>query len=95
MMAAFTDEQNKILEAMFDHMWARMASLHDDLNEDSVRIAALGVLLVKQGLLTPAQWDAAMKNLDMDAKESRELYKPGPTEQETTRHILRGGTWEG
>lgn len=94
-MAAFTDEQMKILEGMFDHMWTRMASLHDDLNEDSTRIVALGTLLVKQNLLTPAQLDAAMKNLDMEAKERRELYKPESTAQAVTRHILRGGTWEG
>jgi aspartate aminotransferase-like enzyme len=94
-MAAFTEEQMKILEAMFDHMWTRMASLHDYLNEDATRIGALGQLLVKQKLFTPAQLDAAMKNVDMDVKESRALYKPQPTEQETTRRILRGGTWEG
>jgi aspartate aminotransferase-like enzyme len=94
-MAAFTEEQMKILEAMFDHMWTRMASQHDYLSEDSTRIGALGQLLVKQKLFTPAQLDAAMKNVDMDVKESRALYKPQSTEQEITRRILRGGTWEG
>jgi hypothetical protein len=94
-MAAFTEEQIKILEGVFDHMWARMESLHDDINEDSVRLAALIDGLHKKGVLTHERVMAIVNILDMEAREQREPVKPGRlTENEITRKILRGETWE-
>jgi hypothetical protein len=95
-MSAFTAEQKKILQAAFDHIWSRMAALHDDLNEDSSHIVGLGFLLTKKGLITSEQWDAALNELGAAASVEMALHsEPPPTEEEVTGQILAGDTEAG
>ena len=90
-MTGFTDEQIAILQAAFDHVWARMASLHDDLNEDSLRVAALLNTLEVKKVITAEQFGRIMKILDMEASERREPEKSGDqTENTITGRILQG-----
>ncbi len=90
-MTAFTEEQQKILGAMFDHLWARMASLHDDVNEDSVRLGALIDVLHTKGTITREQVHKIMHVLSMEASEKRHPAKPTDrTEPQITRQILHG-----
>jgi hypothetical protein len=91
---AFTEEQSRLLGAAFDHVWARMSALHDTLNDDSERIAALGLILAEQGLITAEQWEGAIAQLAVQAGlETRQLQSQRAddlTEEEITRQILDG-----
>ena len=90
-MAAFTEEQTKTLEAMFAHMWARMSSLHDDINEDSARLGALLVALYQKGTITQDQVTAIVKILSMEASENREpVTDMDVIENDITRKLLHG-----
>lgn len=90
-MAAFTEEQITILEAAFNHLWTRMASLHDDVNEDSVRLGALIDVLHTKGTITREQVIKIMHVLSMEASEGRSPAKPTDrTEQQITGQILHG-----
>jgi len=40
-MSAFTEEQQAVLREVLHHVWRRMGTLHDDLNEDSLRLASV------------------------------------------------------
>jgi hypothetical protein len=93
----FTPEQLEILDAAFDHLWARFARLHDDLNDDTVKVAALLTLLVDKHVATGpdffrlekklrAETGAAVAVNDALRGDARAL------EQQLTRRILRGDT---
>jgi hypothetical protein len=89
----FTEEQSRLLGAAFDHVWARMSALHETLNDDSERIAALGLILAEQGLITAEQWEGAIAQLAVQAGlETRQqrTQRPEVTEEEITRQILDG-----
>ena len=51
-MSAFTEEQQAVLREAFHHVWSRMGTLHDDLNEESLRLASAIATLGERGLLT-------------------------------------------
>jgi hypothetical protein len=90
---AFTEEQSRLLGAAFDHVWARMSALHDNLNDDSERIAALGLILAEQGLITADQWEGAIAQLavqaGLESRQQRSVH-PDITEEDITRQILHG-----
>ena len=86
----FTSEQQHILQAAFDHVWARMAALHDDINEDSYRLAALGVIATRKGLMADAEeWDTTIGEITVEAAV-KAARRRGVTENEITRRILGG-----
>ena len=91
-MAGFTPEQIELLAAAFDHVWARMAELNDHINDESERVAALGLILAEQGLITAEQWEGAIAQValqaGMHAKKSG--HQETITEEEITREILGG-----
>ena len=39
-MSAFTEEQQAVLREILHHVWSRMGTVHDDQNEDSLRLAS-------------------------------------------------------
>jgi hypothetical protein len=94
-METFTPAQITILERLFDHTWARMEHLRDDLNQEGLRLAALLKVLNEQNVITPESWHAAMREIDMHAKENRpSVNDTDLTEQQITREILQGNTWK-
>ena len=62
-MTAFSREQIDILQAAFEHVWARLSRVQDDLNEDSTRVVALLQMLVDHGVLSSDQFEAAVDEL--------------------------------
>jgi hypothetical protein len=86
-MSAFTEEQQAILYEALHHVWSRMESLHDDLNEDSLRLASAVKALGDRGLLSPAEIDRISAELHVQASISSQ---PGMAEQEITAAILGG-----
>jgi len=92
-VSAFTPRQIEILQAAFTHVWTRMAQLHDDLNDDSSRVATLLSLLVQRGILTGEQFDAALESLEVTVGLETGLQTLGEqrvTEEAITAEILRG-----
>jgi hypothetical protein len=91
-MAGFTPEQRELLAAALDHVWARMSELNDHINDESERVAALGLILAEQGLITAEQWEGAIAQLALQA--GMQAKQAGPqetiTEEEITREILAG-----
>ncbi len=51
-MSAFTEEQQAVLREILHHVWSRMGTVHDDQNEDSLRLASTIATLGARGLLT-------------------------------------------
>jgi hypothetical protein len=68
----FNENQINTLKSMFDHMWAGTASLHDNINEDSIRVAARIDVLCTKGVLTPEQATAIIHMVHMEVSERRE-----------------------
>lgn len=92
---AFTEEQRELLAAAFDHVWARMSSLHNLIKDEAQRIDALGLILAEQGLITAEQWEAAIAQLELragvEAHNTQRASPPGRlSEEEITRQILNG-----
>jgi len=73
-MAAFTDEQVKILIAAFEHVWARINALHSNVTEDTVRLAALTSFLELQGTIDEEQATSV----------AEEFHDEGPGDGEMT-----------
>ena len=48
-MSAFTEEQQAVLRQALHHVWSRMGTLHDDLNEDTLRLASAIAALGERG----------------------------------------------
>lgn len=91
----FTREQIDVLQAAFEHVWARMARLQDDLNEDSTRLVALLQMLADHGVLSAEQFEAAVDELRATSGiESglASLARPRVTEASITAKILNGDT---
>src|SRR5262245_21107405 len=91
-MAAFTDEQVKILIAAFEHVWARIHTLHGSVTEDAVRLAALTSFLELQGTIDEEQATSVAEELENDAAGDAEAStRPGFTaDTATTERILLG-----
>jgi DNA-directed RNA polymerase subunit H (RpoH/RPB5) len=89
-MIAFTEEQQAILREAFHHVWRRMESLHDDLNEDSLRVATALQVLVEHGVLSDEELDRVMARLHIEAGQASRRGSEPITEQETTAAILSG-----
>jgi hypothetical protein len=87
---AFTEEQQAVLQEAFHHVWSRMGTLHDDLNEESVRLASAIATLGARGLLTPQEMERIATQIHVEAG-LRGLESPGRvTEGEITAAILGG-----
>jgi len=91
-MAAFTEEQIKILEAAFDHVWARLEHLHTDLYNSAAHTTTIGRALLSRGVITLKQieaqeqaggWPPTLPQTDTETKAR-------PTETQTMRQFLRG-----
>ena len=90
---AFTGEQIEVLQAALEHVWARMARLREDLNEESTRVVTLLQMLVERGILSAEQFEAAVDELAATAGiESglASLARRQPTEDAITAQILNG-----
>ena len=90
MMAAFTDEQVKILIAAFEHVWARINALHGNVTVDTVRLAALTSFLELQGTIDEEQATSVAEELDSDATSDGEIRTGFAGDQALTERILRG-----
>jgi len=91
----FTRQQIEILQAAFEHVWARMSRLQSDLNDDSTRLVTLLQMLVEHGVLSAEQFEAAVDELAATAGiESgfASLARPQVTEESITAQILGGDT---
>jgi len=92
MMAAFTDEQVKILIAAFEHVWARIGALHSNVTEDTVRLAALTSFLELQGTIDEEQATSVAEGFDDEGTgEGETTTAIGFTgDKALTEQILRG-----
>jgi len=91
----FTREQITILQAAFEHVWARVARLQSDLNDDSTRLVTLLQMLVEHGVLSAEQFEAAVDELAATAGiESgfANLGRKTLTDEAITAQILAGDT---
>jgi hypothetical protein len=91
-MAAFTDEQVKILIAAFEHVWTRINALHSNVTEDTVRLAALTSFLELQGTIDEEQATSVAEEFhDEGSSEGEMTTAPGFAGDKTlTERILRG-----
>ncbi len=91
----FTREQITILQAAFEHVWARVARLQNDLNDESTRLVTLLQMLVEHGVLSAEQFEAAVDELAATAGiESgfASLGRKALTDEAITAQILSGDT---
>jgi hypothetical protein len=89
-MSAFTGEQQAILREAFNHVWSRMAGLHDDLNDDTLRVSSALEVLAERGLLTDEEIDQVMARLHVEIGHEAQREPEGIIEQEITAAILGG-----
>ena len=66
-MSAFSEEQQAVLREVLHHVWSRMGTLHDDLNEDSLRLASAIATLGERGLLTPEEMERIAARIHVEA----------------------------
>ena len=66
-MSAFTEEQQAVLREVLHHVWSRMGTLHDDLNEDSLRLASAIATLGERGLPTPEEMERIAARIYVEA----------------------------
>ena len=64
--------------------------LHDDLNDESLRVASAIEVLAERGLLTDEEIDQVMTRLHVEAGHETQQEPEGATEQEITAAILGG-----
>jgi hypothetical protein len=91
----FTREQITILQAAFEHVWARVARLQTDLNDDATRLVTLLQMLVEHGVLSAEQFEAAVDELAATAGIESGLASLGRktvTDENITAQILTGDT---
>src|SRR5688572_1922299 len=89
-MAAFTDEQLKILQAAFDHVWARIEWLHNDINESWNQLMTLHDVLEDKGVVTREEIiEQARITLDADPCWIPLRLKPS-SQQQIMQRILHG-----
>ena len=89
----FTAEQIGALQAAFEHVWARMARLQGDLNENTTNVATLLSMLVERGILSAEQFEAAVEELTATAgieSGMRNITQPRVTNDGITAEILNG-----
>src|ERR1043166_7909723 len=82
-MAAFTDEQVKILIAAFEHVWTRINALHSNVTEDTVRLAALTSFLELQGTIDEEQATSVAEEFHDEGSSEGEMT-PAPGFSEDT-----------
>jgi hypothetical protein len=91
----FTPQQIAILQAAFEHVWARVARMQNDLNDESTRLVSLLQMLVEHGVLSAEQFEAAVDELAATAGIESGLAglgQPRVTEESLTAQILNGDT---
>ena len=89
-MAAFTDEQVKILEAAFHHIWKRMEWLHKDINESWNLLMTLIDVLEHREVATEHEVTYhARTTLDANPFWIPLRLKPS-SQQQIMRRILKG-----
>jgi len=91
----FTRDQTTILQAAFEHVWARIARLQSDMNDDSTRLVTLLQMLVEHGVLSAEQFEAAVDELTATAGiESgfANLGRKAVKDEAITAQILGGDT---
>ena len=66
-MSAFTEEQQAVLREVLHHVWSRMGTVHDDQNEDSLRLASAIATLGARGLLTSEEMERIATWIRVDA----------------------------
>src|SRR6202040_3080222 len=66
-MSAFTEEKQAVLREALHHVWSRMGALHDDLNEDTLRLASAIATLGERGLLTPEEMERIAMRMHVEA----------------------------
>ena len=79
----------------FGHVWARVARLQSDLNDDSTRMVTLLQMLVEHGVLSSEQFDAAVDELTATAGiESgfASLGRKAIKDEAITAQVLNGDT---
>jgi hypothetical protein len=94
-MTAFTREQIDVLQAAFEHVWARMSRLQDDLNEASTQMVGLLQMLVEHGIMSAEQLESAVDELRATAGiESglANLARGRVPDKSITAQILSGDT---
>jgi hypothetical protein len=89
-MSAFTEEQQAVLREVLHHVWSRMGTLHDDLNEDSLRLASAIATLGARGLLTPEEMERIATRMHVEAGLHVRQSAGRVIEGEITAAILSG-----
>ena len=89
-MSAFTEEQQAVLREVLHHVWSRMGTLHDDLNEDSLRLASAIATLGERGLPTPEEMERIAARIYVEASLRVRQSAGRALEGEITAAILGG-----
>jgi hypothetical protein len=89
-MNAFTEEQQAVLREVLHHVWSRMGTLHDDQNEDSLRLASAIATLGARGLLTSEEMERIATRMHVEASLRAQQLPDHVTEGEITAAILGG-----
>ena len=89
-MSAFTEEQQAVLREVLHHVWSRMGTLHDDLNEDTLRLASAIATLGERGLLTPEEMERIATRIHVQARLRAQQLPEHMPEGEITAAILGG-----
>lgn len=92
-MSAFTEEQQAVLREAFHHVWSRIGTLHDDLNEDGFRLGSAIATLSERGLLTLEEVEQIAMRMHVGARLRVQRSADRVTEGEITAAI-RGGDLE-
>jgi hypothetical protein len=89
-MSAFTKEQQAVLREAFHHVWSRMGALHDDLNEESLRLVSAIATLAERGLLTREEVERIAMQIHVEASLRVHLSADRVIEGAITAAILDG-----
>jgi hypothetical protein len=89
-MSAFTEEQQAVLREVLHHVWSRMGTLHDDLNEDTLRLTSAIATLGERGLLTPEEMERIAARMHVEAGLRVRQSAGRVIEGEITAAILAG-----
>jgi hypothetical protein len=89
-MSAFTEEQQAVLREALHHVWSRIGRLHDDQNEDTLRLTSAIAALGERGLLTPEEMERIATRIHVEASLRAQQFPDHVTEGEITAAILGG-----
>ncbi len=93
-MAAFTEEQREILEGLMKCTLTWPSGLDKVLRLNCTRTAALQLLLIRKGFITPEELDDACKELDAMVAVEEALNPQLAALDEELIRILRGEAQE-